>query len=345
MLAASSIPEEPKKTRRLKYNFVMLSGTLLLILAIGASIAFGAAQMKISIAWEAVFSFNPDITEHHIIRTLRFPRTVSDILVGCSLAIAGAIMQGTTRNPLADSGLMGISSGAGFAIALCLAFLPERTYGQTMLFSCLGAAAATVITYFIASLGKRGMTPQRLVLAGMSISMLFSAFSSYIAIKYHLGQSLAYWTAGGTANAKWDELIYAFPIFLIGVITAVILSPSVTVMSLGEEVAAGLGLRTGLIKGGATIIVLVLTGLSVTLVGPIGFVGLIVPHMVRHMIGVDYRYIIPASGLYGALFLVAADLLGRVINRPFETPLGVIFAVIGVPYFLYLSRRQRREFQ
>lgn len=323
----------------------MLAGVLLLILAIFASIAFGAAEMELSTAFNAVFSFNPDITEHHIIRTLRLPRTISDILVGCSLAIAGAIMQGTTRNPLADSGLMGISSGAGFAIALCLAFYPGRTYGQIVLFSCIGAAAATAMTYFIASLGKRGMTPQRLVLAGMSISMLFGAFSSYIAIKYRLGQSLAYWTAGGTANAKWNDLAWAVPFVLLGVLGAIILSPSVTVMSLGEEVAAGLGIRTGFVKVCSTLIVLVLTGLSVALVGPIGFVGLIVPHMVRHMTGVDYRHIIPACGLYGALFLVAADLLGRVINRPFETPLGVIFAVVGVPYFLYLSRRQKGEFQ
>lgn len=332
------------KTRK-SFGYIMLAGVLLLILAIFASIAFGAAEMELSTAFNAVFSFNPDITEHHIIRTLRLPRTISDILVGCSLAIAGAIMQGTTRNPLADSGLMGISSGAGFAIALCLAFYPGRTYGQTVLFSCIGAAVATVMTYFIASLGRRGMTPQRLVLAGMSISMLFGAFSSYIAIKYRLGQSLAYWTAGGTANAKWNELAWAVPFVLLGVLGAVILSPSVTVMSLGEEVAAGLGIRTGFVKVCSTLIVLVLTGLSVALVGPIGFVGLIVPHMVRHMTGVDYRYIIPACGLYGALFLVAADLLGRVINRPFETPLGVIFAVVGVPYFLYLSRRQKGEFQ
>lgn len=327
------------------FSIYMLIGFILLILSAALSISFGAADMDLKTAWSAIFKFDSNIIEHQIIRTLRFPRTVADIIVGCSLALTGAIMQGTTRNPLADSGLMGISSGSTFAMALCFAFLPNRTYAQTMLFACMGAAVTTGMTYFTASLGRRGMTPQRLVLAGMSISMLFGAFSSYISIKYRIGKSLTYWTSGGTAGAAWNELAIIAPLFILGTIAAICLSPSITVMSLGEEVAMGLGLNTKRVKGLSTIIVLVLTGLSVIIVGPIGFVGLIVPHIVRYMVGVDYRYIIPASALYGAVFLVVVDLFGRLINRPFETPLGIIFAVVGVPYFLYLSRKQRREFE
>ncbi|MDF2803868.1 MAG: ferrichrome transporter permease [Anaerocolumna sp.] len=337
--------KEKAKRQKIKFSAYVVAGLILLVFAFMASISFGAAEMKISTAWGAIFHFNKDLTEHHIIRTLRFPRTVADMIVGSCLGVAGAIMQGTTRNPLADSGLMGIGSGATFAMAICLAFVPNRTYGLTLLFACTGAAVATGMTFFIASLGKRGMTPQRLVLAGISISMLFGAFSSYLAIKYRIGQSLTYWSAGGTANAKWNELAIVVPLFIIGVLIAIALSPSITVMSLGEDVAVGLGIKTGLVKGISTIVVFILTGLSVAIVGPISFVGLIVPHIVRHMIGVDYRYIIPACTLYGALFLVVADLFGRLINKPFETPLGIIFSVIGVPYFLYLARRQRREFE
>lgn len=328
-----------------RFTFYLVVGSCLLVLVSAASISFGAANMRLMTAWEAVFNFNPALTEHQIIQTLRLPRTIADIIVGCSLAICGAIMQGTTRNPLADSGLMGISSGAAFAIALCMAYLPSRTYGQMMLFACLGAAVTTGMTYFIASLGKRGMTPQRLVLSGISISMLFGAFSQYIAIRYNLGQALAYWTAGGTAGVKWSELAAIAPFFVAGVLAAVVLSPSITLMSLGEEVATGLGLKTGMVKGISTLIVLLLTGLSVIVIGPVGFIGLITPHIVRYLVGVDYRYIIPASGLYGALLTVAADLTGRLINKPFETPISVIFAVVGVPYFLYLARKQRREFE
>ncbi|HAB61078.1 MAG TPA: ferrichrome ABC transporter permease [Lachnospiraceae bacterium] len=334
-----------KRRGATRFTFYMLVGAVLLILMSAASISFGAADMDLSTAWGALFRFDPNLTEHQIIKTLRLPRTVADIIVGSSLAICGALMQGTTRNPLADSGLMGISSGATFAIALAMAFVPGHTYIQTMLFACLGAAVTTGLTYFISSLGKRGMTPQRLVLAGISISMLFGAFSQYIAIKYRLGQALAYWTAGGTAGAKWSELAIVMPLFIIAVLVAFALSPSVTVMSLGEDVAIGLGMKTNIVKGISTLIVLVLTGLSVIVVGPVGFVGLITPHMVRYLVGVDYRYIIPASGLYGALLTVFADLTGRLINKPYETPIGVIFAIIGVPYFLYLARKQRREFE
>ena len=226
------------------FAIYMILGFGLLLFMSAASISFGAADMRLVTAWEAIFRFDPNMTEHQIIQTLRLPRTVADLMVGCSLAICGAIMQGTTRNPLADSGLMGISSGATFAMAFCMAFLPGRTYGQTILFSCTGAAAATAMTYFIASLGKGGMTPQRLVLAGISISMLFGAFSQFLSIKYHLGHALAYWTAGGTAGAKWSELMIILPLFAAGVLAAFWLSPSVTVLSLGEDVATGLGLKT-----------------------------------------------------------------------------------------------------
>ncbi|KOP67275.1 ferrichrome ABC transporter permease [Bacillus sp. FJAT-18019] len=334
-----------KRLRTMNFTFYMTIGLGLTVLMSAASISFGAVDMRLATAWEAIFHFNPKLTEHQIIQTFRLPRTVADLVVGCSLAVCGAIMQGTTRNPLADSGLMGINSGAAFAIALCLAFWPNYTYGQMMLFACLGAALATGMTYFIASLGKRGMTPQRLVLAGLSISMLFAALSQYVAINYNVGRALAYWTAGSTAGAKWGELLLIAPLFVGGVLLALALSPSVTVLSLGEDVAGGLGIRSGLVKGLSTVIVFVLTGLAVVVVGPVGFVGLITPHIVRYLVGVDYRYIIPAAAVYGALFTVSADLVGRLINKPFETPIGIIFSIIGVPYFLFLARKQRRELE
>lgn len=329
----------------LNFTIYMVAGVVLLVIMSAASISFGAADMNLSTAWGAIFNFDSSLTEHQIIQTLRLPRIAANIIVGSSLAICGAIMQGTTRNPLADSGLMGISSGATFAIAFSMAFLPNGSYGQMMIFACIGAAVTTGMTYFIASVGRGEMKPQRLVLAGLSISMLFGAFSQYLSIKYRLGHALAYWTAGGTAGAKWSELAIVFPFFIVGIIVALVISPSITVLNLGDDAAIGLGLNTKKIKGISTLVVLILTGLSVIVVGPVGFVGLIVPHIVRYLIGVDYRYIIPASGLYGALITVAADLVGRLINKPYETPIGIIFAVIGVPYFLYLTRIQRREFQ
>lgn len=336
---------EPLKKRRGTVWFMMYMaiGLGLTLLISAASISLGAAEMRLATAWEALLRFNPALLEHQIIQTLRLPRTIADLVVGCSLAVCGAIMQGTTRNPLADSGLMGVSSGAAFAIAVGLAFFPGSDYWKVMLYACLGAALATGMTYFIASFGKRGMTPQRLVLAGLSISMLFGALSQYVAINYNLGKALAFWTAGSTAGVQLEELLVVSPLFAGGLLLALALSPSVTVLSLGDDVAGGLGIRSGLVKGLATLVVLVLTGLAVAIVGPVGFVGLITPHMVRYMVGVDYRYIIPASAVYGALLTLSADLLGRLINRPFETPIGIVLSIIGVPCFLFLAGRQRRE--
>ncbi len=324
-----------------KFISFMLIGLLLLILMSLASIFFGAANMSIKTAWDALFSFDSNITEHQIIQTFRVPRVFANIIVGCSLAICGAIMQGTTQNPLVDSGLMGISSGSTFAIAFAMAFLPGLSYGKTMGFAFIGAGLATFLTYFVASMGKKGMTPEKLVLSGLSISMLFGAFSQYLSIRYRLAYSLAYWTAGGSAGVKMSELLVVLPFFIIGVVASVSLSPSITLLNLGEDVATGLGLKTKTVKLFSTLVVLVLTGLSVVIVGPVGFIGLIIPHMVRYFIGIDYRYVIPAAGLYGSVFTVGADLLGRLINKPYETPIGVILSLVGVPYFLYLSRSRR----
>ncbi|MEG0256235.1 MAG: iron ABC transporter permease [Vagococcus sp.] len=336
--------EQKRKSGSVNFFLYMIIGIVFLLVACFFSISFGAAEISVKSAWEALFSFDSSLTEHQTVLSLRLPRTLADMIVGASLAVSGAIMQGTTKNPLADSGLMGISSGATFAMALTLALMPQFSYFQMLITACIGASLTTGLTYFVASTGKKGMTPQRLVLAGISISMLFGALSSYLSIKYHLGHTLMYFTAGGTAGAKWSELSIIFPFFIVGILSAIILSPSVTMLSLGEEVAAGLGLNIKKVKGFSTLIVLVLTGLSVVVIGPVSFVGLIVPHMIRYFVGVDYRYIIPASILYGALLTVVADVIGRVINRPFETPIGIIFSLIGVPFFLYLVKKKERDF-
>ncbi|MCS4521533.1 iron ABC transporter permease [Clostridium botulinum] len=307
----------------LNFTIYMIVGVVLLVIMSAASISFGAADMNLTTAWGAIFNFDSSLTEHQIIQTLRLPRIAANIIVGSSLAICGAIMQGTTRNPLADSGLMGISSGATFAMAFVWHFTWWKLRTDDA-FACIGAAITTGMTYFIASIGRGGMKPQRLVLAGISISMLFGAFSQYLSIKYKLGHALAYWTAGGTAGAKWSELAIVFPFFIVGIIVAFVISPSITVLNLGDDAAIGLGINTKKVKGVSTVVVLILTGISVIVVGPVGFVGLIVPHIVRYLIGVDYRYIIPASGLYGALITVTADLVGRLINKPYETPIGII---------------------
>ena len=333
------------KQSKLYFSTFLLIGFVLLLLTAAASISFGAARMEIATAWTAIFSFDSNLIEHQIIRFLRFPRTMADIIVGTSLSVAGAIMQGSTRNPLADSGLMGITTGAALAMAIALAFIPGSSYTMLLLVCFIGAGLGATLTILTASLSRKGMTPQRLVLAGMSITMLFGAIGTFISIKYKVGQALAYWTSGSVAGATWKELALVAPWFLAGLVLSIGLAGSITILSLGEEIARGVGQRTLLVKLLSMLAVLILAGLSVVLVGPIGFVGLIVPHMMRFIVGVDYRYIIPASAVYGGVFMLIADLTGRLINRPNEMALGIIFAIVGVPFFLFISRREGRAFE
>lgn len=336
---------EPVKLRSRPWaaTLILVGGLVALALGIAVSVSFGAADIELSVVWSAVFHFNPDVTDHQIIRELRMPRVLGAALVGASFAVAGAIMQGMTRNPLADSGLMGINSGAGFALALCFAFLPNLPFMYLILYSFLGAGAGAGIVYGIGSLAKGGLTPARLVLAGAAFSALLSALSEGVALYFQIGQDLAFWYAGGVAGTQWLQLKLMFPWVAGAIVGAIIISRSITMLSLGEDIAKGLGQRTGLVKLAGALIVLVLAGSSVAVVGAVGFIGLIIPHLTRYLVGVDYKWIIPCSAILGSLLAILADLTARMINPPEEVPLGAIIALIGVPFFLYLARKERRE--
>ncbi|KOP67925.1 ferrichrome ABC transporter permease [Bacillus sp. FJAT-18019] len=324
-------------------TLILTGGVAALVLGIALSISLGAADIDLQNIWEAVFFFNPGVTEHQIIRELRLPRVLGGAMVGACFAVSGAIMQGMTRNPLADSGLLGLNAGAGFAIALCFSFFPGLPYMYLILFSFLGAGLGVVLVYGVSSMAKGGLSPVRLVLAGAAISALLSALSEGIALYFQVGQDMAFWYAGGTAGIKWFHLKIMLPWIVVAILGAIALSRSITMLSLGDEIARGLGQRTGLVKLAGTVIVLVLAGAAVSVVGAVGFVGLMIPHVTRKLVGVDYRLIIPCSAVLGSLLVVIADLAARMVNPPYETPVGAIIALVGVPFFLYLARKERRE--
>lgn len=332
-----------RATRPLAAMLVLAGSLAALVAVIGLSVAFGAADIKLPVVWDAILRFNPDLTEHQVIRELRLPRVFGAAMIGAAFAVAGAVMQGMTRNPLADSGLLGINAGAGLMLAVCFAFFPALPYWYLILFSFLGAGLGAGIIYGIGSMAQGGMTPARLVLAGAALSLLLTALSQGIALHFHIGQDLAFWYAGGIAGTKWQHIRVMFPWFAAAIAGAIALSRSITMLSLGDDVAKGLGQRTGLVKLAGVIIVLVLAGASVSVVGAVGFIGLIIPHLARYMVGVDYRWIIPCSAVLGALLGVASDLAARMVNPPQETPIGAVVALIGVPFFLYLARKERRE--
>lgn len=342
-LQQAAEPAVPMRSRPFFATVILFGGIALLVLGLALSISVGAADIKLSTVWEAVFQFNPDLTQHQIIQELRLPRALAGALVGACFAVAGAIMQGMTRNPLADSGLLGINAGAGFVLALIFAFFPGLPFYFLILYSFAGAALGMFLVYGIATISKGGLSPVRLALAGSAVGALLVAISEGIAIYFHIGQDLAFWYAGGVAGTKWLQLKIMAPWVAGGLLGAMMLSRSITLLSLGDEVASGLGQRTGWVKLAGSVLVLVLAGAAVSAVGSIGFIGLVIPHVARYLVGVDYRWIIPCSAVLGSLLTVMADTAARMINPPYETPIGALIALIGVPFFLYLARREGRN--
>lgn len=331
----------PEKNRMLYAFILAAAGLAVLLLAMAFSITKGASNIAMSDVLAAIFKFDKTNKQHLIVVDLRMPRVIASALVGASFAVSGAVMQGTTRNPLADSGLMGLNAGAGFALALSFAFFPGLPYLQVMLVSFMGAAFGALLVNGIASIRQGSASPMRLVLAGAAVSALLAALSQGIAIYFNISQNIMFWTAGGVAGSNWSQIVILTPWVLLALLSAMLLSRYITMLSLGEEVAKGLGVNTKVIVFLSSLIVLILAGSSVAVVGSVGFVGLIIPHITRFIVGGDYRFIIPVSAVLGALLMVLADLGARMLNPPFETPIGAVIAVIGVPFFLYLARKQR----
>ena len=335
---------ESKFTHRHVHAVMMLGGGLIaLALVLALSISQGAANINLATVWAAVFRFNPELAPHQIIYELRIPRALVGALVGAGFAVAGSIMQGMTRNPLASPNIMGINAGAGLAVSIAFAFFPGLPYRYLLLFSFAGSALGAFITYTVGSMAQGGLTPVRLALAGTAVATLFSSVASGISIYHKTAQDVAFWFAGGVAGAKWLHVYGLLFWVFIGLVVGLLLSPSITVLSLGEETAIGLGQNIVLVKTIGTIIVVILAGAGVSAVGPIAFVGLLIPHITRFLVGTDYRWLIPCSAVLGSLFLVSADILARMINHPAEIPVGVVTALVGVPFFLYLARRDARD--
>lgn len=327
------------KSRPAVAGLILIGGTIALILAIALSISVGAANIDLASVWAAVFHYQEELTSHQIINEIRLPRVLGAVLIGASFAVAGAIMQGMTRNPLADSGILGLNAGAAFMVAVSFAFFPNLTYTYLVVFSFIGAGLGTVLVFGIGSMGKGGLTPMRLVLAGAAVSALLTALSQGLAIQFNFARDLAFWTAGSVSGTTWSNVSVMFPWIAGAIIASIALSPSITLLSLGDEVAIGLGQKTALIKLFGAIIVLILAGIAVSAVGAVSFVGLLIPHLTRFLVGHDYRWIIPCSVVLGGLFMVIADLFARMVNAPSETPVGALIALIGVPFFLYLARK------
>ena len=343
MLHKSTIRAGNNRWIHIKFICFMSLTIICLIGSIFLAVAFGAKDIHLQTVWTAVFDYNPKLTQHQIIYELRLPRVIGAAVVGAAFAVAGAVMQGVTRNPLADAGVLGINAGAMFVVALSFAFFPHMPYSYLMIVSFIGAVLSTVLIFIIGSATSGGLTPMRLTIAGAVMAALLHSLSSGVAIYYDLSQDLAFWYAGGVAGVKWEHLKFLVPIILITIVFATILGRSISLISMGDDVATNLGVKTNRTRILGMIIVVILAGVSVSAVGSIGFVGLVIPHIARKIVGVNYRLIIPMSALLGAMLLVLADLGARTVNPPKELAIGIMVALIGVPFFLYIARKVGRE--
>ncbi|MFF2907822.1 FecCD family ABC transporter permease [Paenibacillus sp. NPDC057934] len=314
-----------------------------LLLTIFLAISFGAKGMTLGTVWLAVFQYDPSITNHQIVHELRLPRVLGAAVTGMAFAVAGAIMQGVTRNPLADSGILGVNAGSAFAVCLCFAFMPGLSYWGLIIFSFVGAALTTSFIVLLGSSTRGGLTSLRLTIAGAVVAAILHSLSTGVAIYFELSQDLAFWYAGGVAGVNWEHLRILTPIVLITILWAIIMGRPITFMSLGDETAANLGIHTNRIRILGLIAAVILAGSSVAVAGSISFVGLVVPHIARRALGVDYRLLIPFSALLGGILLVWADFASRMVNPPQEFAIGAMVAMVGVPFFLYLARRERRD--
>lgn len=319
----------------------LAGATCLLGLCVLASLAYGSVEMGWGTVVAAFTAFDGS-NEHIIVRELRVPRTLIGLGAGAALALAGALMQGVTRNPLAEPGILGINAGAALAVVLAIFLLGVTSVGAYVWFAFAGAAAAAVVVYALGSAGRDGATPVKLALAGTVLAALLSSFTSAILVlDVDSLDQFRFWVVGSLAGRDMGVLLVVLPFLAVGIVIALAAGRALNAISLGEDVARSLGQRVALTRVVVAVAVVLLAGASVAAAGPIAFVGLAVPHAVRIVVGTDWRWVLAYCALAGPILLLGADILGRVMVRPAELEVGIVTALVGGPVFIALARRRR----
>ncbi|MDF2649691.1 MAG: iron transporter [Paenibacillus sp.] len=316
-------------------------GMIVLLGCMLASVMFGIQPFGFHDVWMAYTHFDGS-NAHIIITDTRVPRALIGAVVGASLAIAGALMQVLTKNPLASPSVFGINAGAVMFIVLSIYFFGSMlTLGSMIWIAFAGAALTALFVFLIGSKGVGGFEPVKLTLAGASIAAFATSVTTGIMlIDSQSLDSAMFWMVGSLANREVKHLVIVLPYVAIGWILSMLLSNALNVMALGDEIAKGLGQRMMLIRVLSAVAIILLAGGSVAVAGPIAFVGVIVPHLCRYFVGNDHRWLLPYCALTGAILLVGADLVSRFIIMPKEVPVGVATALLGVPFLVYVARRR-----
>lgn len=313
-----------------------------LAIVVGVSIAVGSKSIPFGTVWDGLWNYDPTNADHVIIRTLRLPRTLAGLLVGSALGIAGAVMQGVTRNPLADPGILGIESGASLAVVLGIFALGISSFQAYIWLAFVGAGVASTAVYLLGSIGRGGATPVKLALAGAALTAFLSSITtSILLIDITTLDQFRFWVVGALAGRDLDVVVHVVPFLVVGMVLAAASTRQLNALALGDDVARSLGQRVGWARAIAALAVVILAGAATAVAGPIGFIGLTVPHAARAICGPDYRWIVAWSAVLAPILLIGADTIGRIVARPGEVQVGILTAVIGAPFFIALVRRRK----
>ena len=298
-------------------------------------------QFSFKLFWDCIFNYDYENVQHYIFRDVQLPRVIGAILVGCYLAVGGSVMQSVTRNYLADPSIVGVNAGATLGLTLGFVIMrADSSYFENVAFSIAGALISTLFIFFITPMLKGSDSKLKLLLVGSAISMLISSISSTISLKAKIEQELRLWSGSGLTGVKWMG-IAVLSIGLLGVIIAFVFAKEFTVLSMGDEMAIALGQRVNLVKTMGIIAVAVMSGVVVSVVGSIGFIGFMIPNISKMICGDDYRKTMPLAAMMGTVFFLYTDILSRTINYPYETPISSITSVIAIPFFLFLVNSKK----
>jgi iron complex transport system permease protein len=337
---ASGEPGRRRRTSSRALGLVVCAAVVVLLCFL--SLAVGARVTQLSAVWDAVFHYDAANTDHLVIRELRLPRTILGVLVGAALGLAGAVMQGVTRNPLADPGILGVNAGAALLVVIGISAFGVTSILGYVWFAFAGAAVASVVVYSVASLGREGATPVKLALAGAALSAAFGAVTTaLLLLDQATFDQFRFWAVGALAGRDTAIVLQIAPFLVAGCLLALCLGRVLNTLSLGEDVARGLGANVFVSRGVSAAAVVLLCGAATAACGPIGFVGLTIPHVARMIVGPDYRWVLPYSMVLAPILLLAADILGRVVARPGELQVAIVTAFLGAPVFIALVRRKK----
>jgi iron complex transport system permease protein len=330
------------RTRSLPLTAGLLVLTAAVAAAVLLSIGVGTRALSPGTVLDALFHFDAGNPGHLVVRELRLPRTLAGVLAGVALGLSGAVIQGATRNPLADPGLLGVNAGAALFVVLGVGTFGITSVGGYVWFGFAGAAAAGAVVYGVSALGRAGATPVKLALAGAAVTAaLASVTSALLLTDQTTFDQYRFWQVGSLTGRDAATVGQAVPFVVVGVVLALVAARQLNALALGEDVARSLGQNVPVARLVCALAVVVLCGSATAIAGPIAFVGLTVPHAARLLTGPDHRWLLPYSALLAPLLLLVSDVLGRVVARPAEVQVGIVTALVGAPVFVFLVRRRK----